>query len=166
MESPWPKAHTAAAGGQRNRSPRCIQRLDKTSVITDGDDVRAKVLQLAIAAVLVGVLGAGPARARAGEKVVRIGYQKYGKLVLVKNRGALAARLEALGYAVAWSEFPSGPPLLEAMNAGAIDFGNAGEAPPIFAQAARVPFVYVAYEPPAPGGEAILVARDSPVKTI
>ena len=65
-----------------------------------------------------------------------------------------------------WTEFPSGPPLLEAINAGAIDVGNAGEAPPIFAQAARVPFVYVAYEPPAPRGEAILVAKASPLKTV
>ncbi len=35
--------------------------------------------------------------------------------------------------------FPSGPPLLEALNVGAIDFGNAGETPPIFAQAAGAP---------------------------
>jgi sulfonate transport system substrate-binding protein len=67
---------------------------------------------------------------------------------------------------VTWTEFPSGPPLLEALNAGAIDFGNTGESPPIIAQAAGVPFVYVAYEPPAPRGEAILVAKDSALKTI
>jgi len=102
----------------------------------------------------------------ADTKVVRIGFQKYGKLVLLKNKGTLEAVLKPLGFSVAWTEFPSGPPLLEAINAGAIDFGNTGEAPPIFAQAARVPFVYVAYEPPAPRGEAILVARDSALKTI
>ena len=65
-----------------------------------------------------------------------------------------------------WTEFPSGPPLLEALNVGAIDFGNTGEAPPIFAQAAGAPLVYVAYEPPAPKGEAILVPKDSPLKSV
>ena len=104
--------------------------------------------------------------AAADDKVIRIGFQKYGKLVLLKNKGSLEGKLKPLGVAVSWTEFPSGPPLLEAVNAGAIDFGNTGETPPIFAQAARVPFVYVAYEPPAPKGEAIVVPRTSAVKSI
>jgi sulfonate transport system substrate-binding protein len=115
---------------------------------------------------LVGIAAGTTTTARAGDKVVRVGFQKYGKLVLLKNRGTLEGKLKALGYAVTWTEFPSGPPLLEALNAGAIDFGNTGEAPPIFAQAARVPFVYVAYEPPAPRGEAILVPGGSPLRTV
>ncbi len=57
--------------------------------------------------------------------------------------------------------FHLGRRLLEALNAGAIDFGHAGEAPPIFAQAASAQFVYVAHEPPAPKGEAILVPKNS-----
>lgn len=104
--------------------------------------------------------------AQAQEKVIRIGFQKYGKLVLLKSKGSLEPKLKALGYSVVWTEFPSGPPLLEALNVGAIDFGNTGEAPPIFAQAAGAPLQYVAYEPPAPQGEAILVPKDSPLKTV
>lgn len=104
--------------------------------------------------------------AQAQDKVVRIGFQKYGKLVLLKSKGSLEPALKALGYNVVWTEFPSGPPLLEALNVGAIDFGNTGEAPPIFAQAAGAPIQYVAYEPPAPQGEAILVPKDSPLKTV
>lgn len=104
-----------------------------------------------------------PARA-AGS--IRIGYQKYGSLVLLKGRGSLETALQPLGVTVAWSEFPSGPPLLEALNAGAIDFGSAGEAPPIFAQAASPELRYVATEPPAPRGEAILVPKDSPVRSV
>lgn len=104
-----------------------------------------------------------PARA-AGS--IRIGYQKYGSLVLLKGRGSLETALQPLGVTVAWSEFPSGPPLLEALNAGAIDFGSAGEAPPIFAQGASPELRYVATEPPAPRGEAILVPKDSPVKSV
>ncbi len=105
-----------------------------------------------------------PARAAGG--TVRVGYQKYGSLVLLKGRGTLDRALKPLSYAVEWSEFPSGPPLMEALNAGAIDFGSAGEAPPIFAQAASPEFRYVAAEPPAPRGEAILVPKDSPIKTL
>jgi sulfonate transport system substrate-binding protein len=100
------------------------------------------------------------------EKVIRVGFQKYGKLVLLKGRGALEGKLKPLGYTVSWTEFPSGPPLLEALNVGAIDFGVAGEAPPIFAQAAGAPLVYLANDPPAPQGEAILVPKDSPLKSI
>src|SRR4029450_9547200 len=43
---------------------------------------------------------------------------------------------------------------------------NPGEAPPIFAQAAGAPLLYVAHEPPAPKGEAILVPKDSPIKSV
>jgi sulfonate transport system substrate-binding protein len=56
--------------------------------------------------------------------------------------------------------------MLEAMNAGSIDFGHTGEAPPIFAQAAGAPLVYVANEPPNPKGEAILVPKDSQIKDV
>lgn len=107
-----------------------------------------------------------PASAQAQEKVLRIGFQKFGELILLKSRGTLEKKAEALGYKVSWIEFPAGPQLLEALNVGAIDFGNTGEAPPIFAQAAGAPFVYVGYEPAAPKGEAILVPKDSPIKTL
>jgi len=102
----------------------------------------------------------------APDRVVTIGFQKYGNLILLKGRHRLESSLSALGFSVEWKEFPSGPPLLEALNAGGVDFGQAGETPPIFAQAAGVPFVYVAHEPPAPRGEAILVPRDTPIKTL
>src|ERR1700679_2084480 len=100
------------------------------------------------------------------DKVLRIGFQKYGKLVLLKSKGTLEGKLKAAGYKVVWTEFPSGPPLLEALNVGAIDFGNTAEAPPIFAQAAGAPLIYVAYEPPAPRGEAILVPKDSKLSSV
>lgn len=97
---------------------------------------------------------------------LRIGYQKYGTLVILKEKGLLEEKLKPLGYTVTWTEFPGGPQLLEALNVGAIDFGTTGEAPPIFAQAAGAPLLYVGYEPPAPTGEAILVPKDSPIKSI
>ena len=104
--------------------------------------------------------------ARAADHTVRIGYQKYGNLLLLKQHGGLDARLKPLGFAAEWAEFPSGPPILEAMRAGAIDVGQTGDAPPIFAQAGRTDLVYVANEPPAPTGEAILVPKDSTVASL
>jgi sulfonate transport system substrate-binding protein len=111
-------------------------------------------------------LGLHPQVSQAQDKVVRIGFQKYGKLMLLQGKATLDERLRALGYKSAWAEFPAGPQLLEALNVGVIDFGNTGETPPIFAQAANAPLVYVAYEPPAPRGEAILVPKDSPIRAV
>ena len=121
---------------------------------------------VARAVLSVSIVAAAVSASYGQEKVVRIGFQKYGKLVLLKSKGSLEEKLKAIGYKVVWTEFPSGPPLLEALNVGAIDFGNTGEAPPIFAQAAGAPIQYVAYEPPAPKGEAILVPKDSPLKSV
>jgi sulfonate transport system substrate-binding protein len=104
--------------------------------------------------------------AQNAENVIRVGYQKYGTLVLLKARGSLEKRLAPLHVEVKWTEFPAGPQLLEGLNVGAIDFGTAGEAPPIFAQAAGADLVYVGNEPPASAGEAILVPKDSPIKTV
>lgn len=99
-------------------------------------------------------------------KEIRIGFQKYGTLVLIKARGTLEKRLAALGVTVKWQEFAAGPQLLEALNVGSVDFGTVGETPPIFAQAAGAPIVYVGYEPPTPVGEGLLVPKDSPLKDI
>jgi sulfonate transport system substrate-binding protein len=114
----------------------------------------------------VSIVAAAVGSSYGQDNVVRIGFQKYGKLVLLKSKGSLEEKLKAVGYKVVWTEFPSGPPLLEALNVGAIDFGNTGEAPPIFAQAAGAPIQYVAYEPPAPTGEAILVPKDSKLASV
>ncbi|QDW36856.1 sulfonate ABC transporter substrate-binding protein [Bradyrhizobium sp. KBS0727] len=121
---------------------------------------------IASAVLSVSIVAAAVSASYGQDKVVRIGFQKYGKLVLLKGKGSLEEKLAPLGYRVVWTEFPSGPPLLEALNIGAIDFGNTGEAPPIFAQAAGAPIQYVAYEPPAPKGEAILVPKDSKLSSV
>jgi sulfonate transport system substrate-binding protein len=121
---------------------------------------------IAIAVLSMSTVAAGVGASYGQDKTVRIGYQKYGKLVLLKGKGSLEEKLRPFGYKVSWTEFPSGPPLLEALNVGAIDFGIAGETPPIFAQAAGAPLVYLAYDPPAPQGEAILVPKDSTLKSV
>jgi sulfonate transport system substrate-binding protein len=97
---------------------------------------------------------------------VRIGYQKYGTLNVVKAEGSFEKSLAARGISVTWILFPAGPQLLEALNAGSIDLGNAGEAPPVFAQAAGVNLVYFGNQPPFPKGEGVLVKKDSPIQKV
>ncbi|MBE8996824.1 sulfonate ABC transporter substrate-binding protein [Nostoc sp. LEGE 12447] len=98
---------------------------------------------------------------------IRIGYQKASTvLYALKARGELEKAFATSGSSVTWSEFPAGPPMLEALNAGSIDFGYTGESPPIFAQAGGIPLVYVAYDPWSPKAEAIVVPKDSPIKSV
>ena len=99
-------------------------------------------------------------------RTLRIGFQKYGTLTILKGRGTLEQRLAAKNVTVTWAEFPAGPVLLEGLNVGSIDFGTVGEAPPIFAQAAGANLVYVGHEPPSPKTEAIVVPKGSTLRTL
>lgn len=106
-----------------------------------------------------------PARADGGE--VRIGYQKgSSNLLVLKAQDLLAPVFDPLGYTVTWTEFQAGPPLLEALNAGALDFGTTGAPPPIFAQAAGADLIYAAATTPSPLEEGILVPQDSAIQTV
>jgi len=97
-------------------------------------------------------------------KVVRLGYQVSGDLA--HERGVMEKLLTPQGINVNWSEFVSGPPLLEALNVGSIDLGPTGETPPIFAQAAGTNLVYVVNIPPGGKGSGLIVLKDSPIKTL
>jgi aliphatic sulfonates family ABC transporter substrate-binding protein len=99
-------------------------------------------------------------------RVVRVGYQRYGLLPLVKASGALERAFEAEGVAVEWREFAGGMQLLDAFENDGLDLGLVGEVPPIFAQAARFPMVYLAAEAPAPEHEAIVVAAGSKIQSV
>jgi sulfonate transport system substrate-binding protein len=97
---------------------------------------------------------------------LRIGYQKYGTVNFLKANGELDKALKEKGITIQWTEFPGGPQLLEAMNVGSIDVGHTGEAPPIFAQAAGTPLVYLGHEPASPASEAILIPEKSEIKSV
>ncbi|HEY1887996.1 MAG TPA: aliphatic sulfonate ABC transporter substrate-binding protein [Roseiarcus sp.] len=109
---------------------------------------------------------AGPAFAAEPLKELRIGYQKIGALLIVKAQKVLEQRFEPQGVRVTWVEFNFGPPLLEALAAGAIDYGYTGDAPPIFAQAAHANLLYAATIPTRGYGQAIVVRADSPIQDI
>jgi sulfonate transport system substrate-binding protein len=116
---------------------------------------------------LMGALAlSGPALAQQPVEL-RIGYQKGASvLVLQRAQGTLEKKLAPQNVSVKWVEFPAGPQLLEGLNVGSIDVGYVGEAPPIFAQAAGAKFVYVGNDPASPEAEAIVVPKDSAIKTV
>ncbi|MDD5334738.1 MAG: sulfonate ABC transporter substrate-binding protein [Rhodoferax sp.] len=109
--------------------------------------------------------GSPLALAQKPTRLLRIGHQK-GWLSILKARGTLEKRLAPLGAGVSWTEFNAGPVQLEALNVGAIDFGDVGEAPPIFAQAAGAPLVYAGATVPRPRLEAVIVPKGSAIKTV
>jgi sulfonate transport system substrate-binding protein len=112
--------------------------------------------------VLLGISGS----TLAATSELKIGFQKYGTLPILKARGTLEKALKPQGVSVRWVEFPAGPQLLEGLNVGSIQLGETGEAPPIFAQAAQAPLVYIANQPAASTAEALIVPKNSPYKTI
>lgn len=103
--------------------------------------------------------------AASGSKTIRIGYQKATELDLLRSRGNLDKRAKELGVAIEWALFPSGPPMLEAMNAGKIDFGGVGESPPIFSQAGGGQFYYVSYTPLSSESQDIVIPKNSTIQT-
>jgi sulfonate transport system substrate-binding protein len=106
-----------------------------------------------------------PAQAR---ETVRIGYQKSSTLItLLKTQGTLEKALGKDNIDVSWHEFPSGLPLLEALNIGNVDISaDVADTVPIFAQAAQAKLTYFAEESPSPSAQAIVVPKDSPISQL
>lgn len=88
---------------------------------------------------------------------LRVGDQKGGSQSLLSAAGLD----KGTPYRIAWSTFTSGPPLLEAANAGAIDIGGVGNTPPIFAAAAGSKVSIVAASRQQPTTNTILVPQGS-----
>jgi sulfonate transport system substrate-binding protein len=105
------------------------------------------------------------ASAQTGLKEIRIGYQKNGVLVIARQQATLEKHFAPEGIDVKWVEFSSGPPMLEAMNVGSVDYGAVGDSPPVFAQSAGANIVYAAGQP-ITNGQGILVQANSPIRTI
>lgn len=97
---------------------------------------------------------------------LRVGHQPFGVLSLLKATGALEEALAGHGVGVEWTDCTTGMQVIDALAAGALDIGVVGEAPPVFAQASRAPVVYLAAEPPAPEGEAIVVPAQSTLSNV
>lgn len=125
---------------------------------------RRTFLKLTSLATAASALAPAVLRAQ-GAAEVRIGYQKTGVLVIARQRGTVEKRFASEGVQVKWVEFTSGPPMMEAISNGAVDFGAVGDSPPIFAQAANANIVYAAASPIS-NGQGVLVPQGSSIKTI
>jgi sulfonate transport system substrate-binding protein len=121
---------------------------------------------------LLGGTAAGLALAGCASKPARkdliFATQKNGVPFLAETRGEFARRLEKRGVApVKWVEFASGPPLIEAIRAGAVDIGLVGDTPVAYAQAAGTDLNYVAAQSfPGLVGSGLLVPAKSSVTAL
>jgi sulfonate transport system substrate-binding protein len=127
---------------------------------------RREFLKLSLATAMGVALTRG-VRAEDQPKLVRIGTQKGGFFFpAVRQRHTVEDAFKPLGIDVQWVDFQFGPPLLEAINVGSVDFGYVGDAPPIFAQAANARIRYAAAVKQGGGTQAIVVRRESPIKSL
>ncbi|MGW9174377.1 ABC transporter substrate-binding protein [Streptomyces decoyicus] len=104
--------------------------------------------------------GAGSGTDGKGSLTLNVGDQKGGYEALLRAAG----ELDDLPYKIKWSTFTSGPPLLEAVNAGAVDVGGVGNTPPVFAAAAKSKIKVIAGTHSSSDGEAVLVKKGSSLK--
>jgi sulfonate transport system substrate-binding protein len=126
---------------------------------------RRDFLRLSLGTVAVAAM-APQARSEGAPKEIRIGTQKGGFFPAVKARHTLEETFKPLGINVAWVDFQFGPPLLEAINVGSVDFGYVGDTPPIFAQAANARIRYAAAVKQNGNTQAIVVPQDSTIHTL
>ncbi|MEU1473621.1 ABC transporter substrate-binding protein [Streptomyces sp. NPDC001668] len=92
-----------------------------------------------------------------GSLTLDVGDQKGGSEAILRAAG----ELDNLDYKIKWSTFTSGPPLLEAVNAKAVDIGGVGNTPPVFAAGAGSKISVVAAWHGTSTGDAVLVPNGS-----
>jgi sulfonate transport system substrate-binding protein len=102
------------------------------------------------------------ASALAAEPVtLRVGDQKGGNRSLLE----IARLAKDLPYKIEWSEFPAAAPILEALNAGALDVGYTGDLSFLTVYAAGAPIKAIGGTRSDARTQAILVRQDSSIKT-
>lgn len=92
---------------------------------------------------------------------LRVGDQKGGNRSLLE----IAGLAKDLPYRIEWSEFPAAAPILEALNAGALDVGYTGDLAFLTVYAAGAPIKAIGGTRADARTQAILVRGDSPIKT-
>src|SRR5882672_1416270 len=92
---------------------------------------------------------------------LRVGDQKGGNRSLLE----IAGLAKDLPYKIEWSEFPAAAPILEALNAGALDVGYTGDLSFLTVCAAGAPIKAIGGTRSDARTQAILVRQDSPIKS-
>jgi sulfonate transport system substrate-binding protein len=85
---------------------------------------------------------------------------------MLKASGGLDAVLGARGLRTEWIEYPGGIQMVEAFQSQQLSLAGVGEGPPVFAQEAELPIVYLAAEAPAPMDEALIVPVGSALRSV
>jgi sulfonate transport system substrate-binding protein len=77
-----------------------------------------------------------------------------------------AGLLNTLPFKVNWSDFTSGPPMMQAMASGSVDVGGVGDAPPVFAASGGEAVVIVGARKTNGDQDALVVPKGSPITSI
>jgi sulfonate transport system substrate-binding protein len=77
-----------------------------------------------------------------------------------------AGLLNTLPFKVSWSDFTSGPPMLEAMASGSVDIGGVGDAPPAFAASGGEAVEIVGARTTNGDQDALVVPKGSPITSL
>jgi len=77
-----------------------------------------------------------------------------------------AGLLNTLPFKVNWSDFTSGPPMLEAMASGSVDIGGVGDAPPAFAASGGEAVEIVGARTTNGDQDALVVPKGSPITSL
>jgi sulfonate transport system substrate-binding protein len=103
------------------------------------------------------------AAAHTSGPVLRVGDQAgTGAQALLQAAGLL----HSFSFPVTFNDFTSGPPILQAMSAGALDIGNTGNAPPVFAAAGAAKIKIVGALHNANANVGLLVPKGSSITSV
>lgn len=112
---------------------------------------------------LASALFAAPIAYAAEPVVLHVGDQNYYN---VRASVEASGVLEGAPYTVDWKHFQAAAPLAEALNTGALDLGFLGDSGFLFLAAKQAPVKLIGVSRQNPDTIALLVPKDSPVKTI
>ncbi len=85
---------------------------------------------------------------------------------LLQAKAEAAKALDDLPYDIEWANFVGAAPLLEALNAGAVDTAPAGDLPVVLAAAAGAPLKIIAGTIFSMRDIGIIVPKGSPIRTV
>jgi sulfonate transport system substrate-binding protein len=145
--------------------------------------VRRRTIRLAASMTLLALIAAGCSSAKAGSQAagqasggtssagttdvsqvtLHIGDQAGSGAEALLTAAGLISKLP---FKVTWSDFTSGPPMLQAMAGGAVDIGSVGNAPPVFAAAGGDNVAIVGAFQANPRGTALLVPKSSAIHSV
>ncbi|HEX8593425.1 MAG TPA: ABC transporter substrate-binding protein [Pseudomonas sp.] len=107
------------------------------------------------------VLAATTALAAQADDLI-VGDQSYSARTVMEAAGVL----KDLPYTLEWKQFTAGSPVAEALNVGSLDVGLLGDAPALFMGALGAPIKVIGVSRQNLDGVAIVVGKDSSIRTV